>query len=112
MAPNPIGKNDAGISEQDFLETQAMRKGILLVNSRKPLTMYMKLKQLRMMYGSTGLTDQTDYAMVRPKYVDVHEENCEHYGYLTRCQLINNTSLPNVYIKIVTTVGLSCKGVV
>lgn len=110
--PNVIGKDDAGLTETDFLETQAMRRGTLVVNSRRPLTMYMPLKQLSMRYGSTGVTDQTDYAAVKPRYVDVHEENCEHYGYLTRCQLVNNTALPNIFLKIITTVGISCKGVI
>lgn len=112
MVPNLIGKDDTGITETDFLETQAMRRGLLIVNSRKPLTMYMRLKQLSMRYGSTGIADQTDYASVKPRYVDVHEENCEHYGYLTRFQLINNTALPNIFLKIITTVGISCRGVV
>lgn len=111
-SPNIIGKQDAGLNETDFLETQAMRKQVMLVNSKTPFTTLHKVKQLSMRYGSSNVADQTDYAAVKPRWIDVFEDATEHYGYLQRFQLVNDTGLPNITMKIITTVGLSFKGVV
>lgn len=110
-APSRSGQTPT-MDEDYFLNKQASKKKYAYVGSARPVTYYMKLNQLAMVYGQpTGVPPSvTDYATIRPRWVSTQEPTTEHYGLDTRIQLVNNTSLPNAFMKVVMTYYIACKG--
>lgn len=74
--PNKVGRTEEEVTEQMFLNTQASNKRLAL-NGGSPLVYYMKVNQLAETYASTT---NTDYAVVRPRYVSTGETGVQHYG--------------------------------
>jgi hypothetical protein len=96
-------KADAGRSvtatEEYFLTRQNSRKMLCISNTRKPLKLYNKTKQLVDVYN-TALN--TDYAIAKPKYISTDEPTTAHYGSHVRIQSMNSVKEP-VRIRCITT---------
>ena len=75
-AQNRSGRTDEIITEAKFMDIQASKKRLCL-NGGSPLSFYMKTNQLSETYASTS---NTDYAVVRPRYLSTGETGAEHYG--------------------------------
>ena len=97
--------------EEDFLVSQCCKKQLLLNNqTAKPLTFYMKTRQAIDANLSSG-----NQVMIKPKWIPFdgpnQPEGLYHYGITQRIQPINNSSLPNVSLKIVIKYYIMCKQV-
>lgn len=97
--------------EEDFLTSQCCKKRLLLNNqTAEPLSFYMKTKQSVDIDLSSG-----KQAMIRPRWIPFtgpnNPQNTYHYGITQRIQPINNSSLPNVSMKIVIKYYIMCKQV-
>lgn len=100
------------LTEQELMHTQAKQKRLALTGGR-PLTYYMRVNQLGMVYVST--TD-TDYGVQRPQYISTGETGCVHYGlemYINRVdgQALSSGLTSNQYMRCTTTYYLAFKGV-
>ena len=107
--PNQAGRpRNVTLTEADCLNTQCVKKQLLMNNNGKGVSMYIPLKQLRMTFAS--LTD-TDYAVSTPKFISTDEPNTPHYGPTLRIQAISPFGFRGQNLKIITKVHLTCKQV-
>lgn len=106
--PNQTGRpRMVNLTEQDCLNTQCVKKRLMMNSNGRGVTMYIPLKQLRMTFSS--LTD-TDYAVATPKFISTDEVATPHYGPTLRIQTIaGNTSSQK--IKYIVKLHLSTKQV-
>lgn len=100
------------LTEAELLNTQAKRKRLAL-NGGKPLSFYMKVNQLGMVYVSQ--TD-TDYAVQRPQYISTGETQAAHYGYEMYINRVDGQALAvnmsgQQSMRVTTTYFMSFKGV-
>lgn len=87
------------LTEDYFLQSQISRKRLMLNQSGRPYVQYFKLAQLSHRYAS--LTN-TDYAMVKPRWVSTSEDACAHYGINCRLQTINTTGFASLSFRVET----------
>ena len=113
--PNRSGRSRTAanpLTEQELMHTQAKQKR-LAINGGRPLTYYMRVNQLGMVYVST--TD-TDYGVQRPQYISTGETGCVHYGlemYINRVDgnTLSSGITTNQFMRCTTTYYLAFKGV-
>jgi len=75
IAPNPVGDSTT-IGPTQMLKISSHKKRLCL-NGGKPINMYKKLTQLNEVHGGGG---NTDFAMIRPRWVGTYEPHTLHYG--------------------------------
>ena len=102
---DPVGQSIVG-DQQYFLTRQNTKKAICMSGSRKPLINYNKMRQLTDVYAShTG--GGTDYASTKPRWISTQEPHTQHYGNLSRIEIIDlnqqGSEKPPVAIKVYTT---------
>lgn len=105
MAPNRSGATQ-NLTEQWFLNNQTTRKKLGIVVSGRPISMYMPLKQLSETFGSSV---NTDYALVRPRWISTSETGASHTGQVLRLQYVNGENLRPTVIKVIWTYYIACK---
>lgn len=104
---------DSAIIPPSNLECMPARRDKLLLNTMgKPHNIYMKLNQLSMVYASPhGVPpSQTNYGVVRPRWISTEEPNCEHYGLWVFIRSVNSSAFDNIQLRIEPTIYLQCKG--
>ena len=109
-APNRTGQIAHGNDEVHFLECQASTRRCCYVGSAKPLKYYMKVNQLSERYNSAV---NTDYAVVKPRYVSTNEPDSAHYGLDCHIRLVNGTAMGSnvTQLKTLLTYYIACRGV-
>ena len=108
LAPNMTGDVTSILDEQFFADNQSTKRRAGIVGSAKPITVYHRCSQLAQMYGGPV---STDYSRLKPRYVSTSEPTMPHFGSLMRIQMMNNTSLSNVSVKIFYTYMITCRQV-
>lgn len=108
LAPNMTGDLTSILDEQFFADNQSTKRRAGLVGSARPITVYHRCSQLAQMYGGPV---STDYSRLKPRYVSTAEPTMPHFGSLIRIQMLNNTSLANISVKIFYTYLISCRQV-
>jgi hypothetical protein len=110
---DPIGQTVVG-DQQYFLTRQTTKKSICITGSRKPLVNYNKMRQLNDVLSS-AMGGGTDYAPSKPQWISTQEPHCQHYGNLTRLEVIDlnqqGANKPPVAIKVFTTYYMLLKQV-
>lgn len=105
MAPNKTGQQFT-LTEQYFLNNQSTKVKTGIVASGRPVNMYQKLMQLGERFGSVT---NSDYAVMRPRWVSTAEPGTLHTGQDIRIQYVNGQSLNNCSVKLIYTYYVSCK---
>lgn len=112
MAPNQRG--DGETLDNAYWQSIQAKKYKLALNGGKPLDVYMPLKQKNEIFGSASV--QTQYSMMRPKYVSTVASNVSHYGLNIAIERVdgqafttgsNNTQS----CKVITTLYFEMRGV-
>lgn len=98
----------AAFTKDQLLEIQ--RKRTFMMPTSKPTRFKMPLKQLSTMYASTL---NSDYATVKPRYINTTEDTTQHYGINVAISRVDgtafNSNAPNCLVR--NTVLLTCKQV-
>lgn len=114
--PNKSGKSRNNVTdpltEKICLDTQACKKRLAL-NGGKPIKIYMRTNQLSQMYASAV---NTDYGVVKPRYISTGETGTEHYGvemYINRVdgKTLSSNLQNEQSVRITATYYIACKGV-
>lgn len=114
---NQTGRVNGTLSEQYFLNTQTARKQTVIHNSRYPITIFHKVKQLNRVFSSAQAAGNNDYVLAIPKYTSTQDDTVEHYGMELRLQSLIGGPIPSkssevpISIKLVHTFYISCQGV-
>lgn len=111
---NKDGSNFASAGlEETYLNSQTAKKRLCLKTNGKPVDIYMPLMQQNMIYG--GDTN-TDYTVVKPRWIATHEPTTPHYGYKMMLQRVDGQAFTSgvtnsQYCKIIQTLYFQCKKV-
>lgn len=108
--PNTTGTGlTAAFTKEQLNEIQRKRQWMFPLT--KPTTVYMPLNQLNQVYASAT---NTDYTVLKPKYISTTETNTPHYGMNVHIQKIDNTAFgtDSVRMKILEKIYVSCRQVV
>ena len=105
MAPNKTGQQ-LTLTEQYFLNNQATRVKPAIVASARPVNMYNRLMQLGERFGSVT---NTDYAVMKPRWISTAEAGTLHTGQDIRIQYVNGQQLNNTSCKVIYTYYVACK---
>lgn len=109
VMPNNTGRpRDLTLTEVDCLNTQCVKKKLLMNSNGKGVSVYIPLKQLRMTFSS--LTDM-DYAVSYPRFISTDEVNTPHYGPTIRIQLVSGATNSSQIIRYIMKVHLTTKQV-
>lgn len=107
--PNTTGQQlTAAFTKAELNEIQ--RKSQWMFPLNRPTTIYMPLKQLNMVYNTAI---NTDYSVVKPRYLATAETTTPHYGINVHiCKVDGSTFSSNsVRLKIIEKIYLSTKQV-
>lgn len=101
-----------GLDTQDFLDSQTA-KIRQCMNTRKPFEFYCKLKQANEVYNTAT---NTDYTLMKPKFIATTEDTTPHYGLKTLIERIDGDTLTSgmsnkQYMRVITTYYIECKKV-
>ncbi len=105
MAPNKTGQQ-LTLTEQYFLNNQSTKTRAGIVANGKPVTMYQRLNQLGEAFAGAA---NTDYQVMRPRWIATQEPNALHTGQDIRIQYVNGQTLNNTSMKIIYTYYVACK---
>lgn len=105
MCPNKTGQQFT-LTEQYFLNNQATRTRTAIRGSGRPVNMYQRLMQLGERFAGAA---NTDYAVMRPRWIATQEANTLHTGQDLRLQYVNDQSLNNTSVKIIYTYYIACR---
>ena len=105
MAPNKTGQQFT-LTEQYFLNNQSTKTRTGIVANGRPVNMYQKLMQLGERFGTVT---NSDYAVMKPRWVATQEPGCLHTGQDIRLQYVNNQSLNNTSVKVIYTYYIACR---
>ncbi len=99
---------NAAFTRDELLEIQ--KKSTFMMPTTKPTVFKMPLKQLSATYASTL---NTDYAVVKPRYINTTEDTTQHYGINVAISRVDgsafNSNAPNCLVR--STILLTCKQV-
>lgn len=101
-----------GLDTQDFLDSQTT-KIRQCTNREKPFEFYCKLRQANEVYNTAT---NTDYTLMRPKFIATSEDTTPHYGLKTLIERVNGDTLTSGMsnyqtMRIITTYYIECKKV-
>lgn len=99
--------------EATYLNSQTAKKRLCLNSLGKPIDLYMPLRQQSQMYGGAA---NTDYAVVKPRWIATTEPTTPHFGFKTMFQRVDGQAFGSIQtnkqsVKIVTTLYFKCKKV-
>ena len=112
MAPNQRG--DGEVLNNAYWQSIQAKKYKLGLNGGKPLDIYMPLKQKNEIFGSASV--QTQYSMMRPKYISTVASNVSHYGLNIAIERVDGQSFTTganntQSVKVITTLYFEMRGV-
>lgn len=98
----------AAFTKAELNEIQAKKQWMFPLN--RPTSMYMPLAQLNQVFGSTI---NTDYTVIKPRYISTSETTTPHYGFNVHIQKVDGSTFGSnsVRLKIMEKIYLSCKQV-
>ena len=107
--PNTTGTPlTAAFTKAELNEIQRKRQWMFPLN--RPTSIYMPLKQLNSIYNSTI---NTDYTVVKPRYISTTETTTPHYGMNVHIAKVDGStfSTNSARLKIFEKIYLTCKQV-
>ena len=112
MAPNQRG--DGEVLDNAYWQSIQAKKYKLAINGGKPIDVYMPLKQKNEIFGSASVN--TQYSMVRPKYVSTVASNVSHYGLNIAIERVDGQNFTtgannSQSCKVITTLYFEMRGV-
>ncbi len=103
--------------ENHYLQSQTVKRRLALGGDRRPIDIYMPLKQAVEIYeGGSGTTTQPRNALCYPKWVSTENDLIPHFGYNIMAQRVDGTGFTSGFsnyqtVRILTTIYLECKKV-
>ena len=100
-------------NESHYLQSQTAKRIIALGGDRKPIDIYMPLKQGGLVYKDS---DNTNNVLTNPKWVSTDNPDTPHWGYNVMFQRVDGEQFTigmsnRQSVKILTTLYLQCKKV-
>lgn len=110
---NLNGETTNVATEKHYLQSQTAKRFIALGGDRKPVDIYMPLKQGNLVYQTATTTNNT---MINPKWISTEQIDTPHWGYNMMIQRVDGQAFTSGHsnyqsIKILTTLYLECKKV-
>jgi len=110
---NLNGETTNVATEDHYLQSQTAKRFIALGGDRKPVDIYMPLKQGNLVYQTPTTTSNT---MMSPKYVSTETPDTPHWGFNMMLQKVDGSGFSDGHsnyqaVKIITTIYLECKKV-
>jgi len=110
---NMNGETSDVANESHYLQSQTAKRIIALGGDRKPIDIYMPLKQGNLVYQTSSLTNNT---LTNPKWLSTQNADTPHWGYNVMVQRVDGedftSGLSNRQsVKILTTLYFQCKKV-
>lgn len=100
-------------NESHYLQSQTAKRRIALGGDRKPIDIYMPLKQGNLVYQTNTQTNNT---MISPKWLSTDNPDTPHWGYNVMLQRVDGEAFTEgtsnrQSVKILTTLYFQCKKV-
>ncbi len=110
---NMNGETSDVANEAHYLQSQTAKRIIALGGDRKPVDIYMPLKQGNLVYQTSSLTNNT---LQNPKWLSTSNPDTPHWGYNVMLQRIDGENFTaginnEQSVKILTTLYFQCKKV-
>lgn len=110
---NLNGETTNVANEAHYLQSQTAKRFVALGGDRKPVDIYMPLKQGNLVYQTATATNNT---MINPKYISTEQIDTPHWGYNMMLQRVDGSGFSDGHsnyqaIKVLTTLYLECKKV-
>ena len=110
---NMNGEISGVADESKYLQSQTAKRIIALGGDRKPVDIYMPLKQGRLIYLNENTTNNT---LISPKWLSTKDKETPHWGYNVMIQRVDGEAFTigmgnRQSVKILTTIYLQCKKV-
>lgn len=113
---NTNGLTTANATEATYLQSQTCKRRLALGGDRKPIDIYMPLKQSNIIYDNPDVTSDETYSLINPKWVGTYQPDVQHYGFNIMVQRVDGQPFTDgvsnmQYVRVLTTVYLECKKV-
>lgn len=110
---NLNGETTDVANESHYLQSQTAKRLIALGGDRKPVDIYMPLKQGNLVYQTSSLTNNT---LTNPKWLSTENPDTPHWGYNVMIQRVDGETFTSGFsdrqsVKILTTLYFQCKKV-
>jgi len=110
---NVNGETTNVATEDAYLQSQTAKRRVALGGDRKPIDIYMPLKQGNLIYQTSALTNNT---LMNPKFIATENDDTPHWGYNIMLQRVDGQpfsagSTNYQSIKMITTIYLETKKV-
>lgn len=114
---NVNGETGGVADENTYLQSQTVKRRLALGGDRKPIDIYMPLKQATEIYeAGSGTTTLPRNALTYPKWIATENDLVPHFGYNIMCQRVDGQGFTSGFsnpqtVRILTTIYLECKKV-
>ena len=113
MDRNMNGETGGVADESNYLSSQTVKRRIALGGDRKPIDIYMPLKQANEIYESATVSRNT---LTSPKWIATENDSVPHFGFNLMFQRVDGQNFSNGFsnyqsVRILTTIYLECKKV-
>ena len=110
---NQNGETTDVANESHYLQSQTAKRVIALTGDRKPIDIYMPLKQGGLVYKDSSTTNNI---LIKPKWLSTDNPDTPHWGYNVMFQRVDGEQFTigmnnRQSIKILTTLYFQCKKV-
>lgn len=110
---NMNGETANVADEAQYLSSQTVKRRIALGGDRKPIDLYMPLKQGALVYDTITTTNNT---LTSPKWLDTSNDTTPHWGYNIMLQRVDGQPFTSGFsnrqsVRILTTLYFECKKV-
>ncbi len=110
---NMNGETANVADEAQYLSSQTVKRRIALGGDRRPIDIYMPLKQGGLVYDTQTTTNNT---LQNPKWIDTGNDTTPHWGYNIMLQRVDGQGFTSGFsnyqsVRILTTLYFECKKV-
>lgn len=110
---NMNGETANVADEAQYLSSQTVKRRLALGGDRKPIDLYMPLKQGGLVYDTTTTTNNT---LTNPKWLDTGNDTTPHWGYNIMLQRVDGQGFTSGFsnmqsVRLLTTLYFECKKV-
>ncbi len=110
---NMNGETTGVANEDHYLQSQTAKRRVALGGDRRPIDIYMPLKQGNLVYQTSTLSNNT---LVSPKWISTGNPDTPHWGYNIMLQRVDGENFTagisnQQSVKMLTTLYFQCKKV-
>lgn len=110
---NLNGETGGVADENNYLQSQTAKRRIALGGDRRPIDIYMPLRQSNLLYETSVLARNS---LQSPKWVATANDQIPHYGFNLMFQRVDGEGFTSGFgnsqsVRIITTIYLECKKV-